>query len=313
MKVIFLAQTNNEMADESDRKYAPGPDPGPMYQYGTLLDMAVRFVRNDFLPQLADGNETGIVTVEGKGSTLWNLTTDNENPTGAFQVMLRDFMRVGAASGSGSNYVSGFDTALKEFKVDDELDKVQGDKSERIRFIVAFLNGSFLCDENKQCDQKELMKTMASLVEEKVHLLIIGLGVLDPVNVPVYDPTTNQRKGSFESQARYQPEILQEMQKAVPGSDLIWAPPGTKHIQYSFPKKSSGLYAKPTQSNLAPWLLMLAMLLLVNITIGGGGRANWRRLVSGRRRSSSSRAQLHSSRLPGLARFNIDSERDRHA
>ena len=270
--VEFVIQVNNAMGDESDRKYHPEGDPGVMYQWGTRLDMVKRFIVQDMLPQLK-GNKTGLTTVEGKGFNLWDLDQDNEDPTGGFRVMLDSFAKIGSAPDAGANYASGFQTALDEFDLIKSQDKKEGDTGSKEYFIVLFADGNF------RGDKDQLSKVLAELAKRKIHLLIVGMGEAQNVSVPKYDPTTHQRSGVYEGETSFKPDMLQSMQKAVPGAEFIYAPPGTEHIKYSFPSKSAGLYAVPHDSNLYGWFVLVGLLAIVKVTVFGGRWPKWRFIV----------------------------------
>jgi len=290
--VEFVVQVNNAMGDESDRKYHPEGDPGAMYQWGTRLDQVKRYIDNDFLPQLK-GNKTGITTVEGAGYNMWDLTDDNESPISAFRVMLDSFTKVGSAPGKGANYASGFQSALDEFDLIRDMDKKAGDTVEKEYFIVLFADGNY------SGDKEVLNKELAELAKRHVHLLIVGMGEPNIVDVPKYDVTTHQRAGVYEGQTQYNPAVLQEMQKAVPGADFIYAPPGTEHINYNFPAKSGGLYAVPHDANLYPWFVIAALLLISNLALSGGRLPRWRHIVLALQQLRSLRRIFNPGRFSG--------------
>jgi hypothetical protein len=178
--------------------------------------------------------------------------------------MLDSFAKVGSAPDAGANYASGFETAIKEFDLIRALDKKAGDTTAKEYFIVLFADGNF------RGDKGQLTKMEEEMTKRQIHLLVVGMGEQEIVDVPKYDVTTHQRNGTFEGQTQLQPAQLQEMQKAVPGADLLWAPPGTEHLHYNFPSKAGGLYAVPHDSNLYPWFLIIGLLALLNVTITGG-------------------------------------------
>jgi hypothetical protein len=226
--------------------------PTAMYQWGTRIDMAKQIIKNDLLPQLKD-NEVGLVTVEGSGYNMWDLTRDHK----ALSYMLDNFVQVGAAPGGGADYVSGIQTALDGFKLSGETGKE--------RFIVLISDGGFTGD------PAAMDKLLQELKKQNVHLLIIGFGGNTPITVPKYDSSTKQRNGAYEGTTAYEPEFLRKMVAAVPGATLLTVPPGTEHISsYNFPEHAGGLYAKPKKSNLYFWFLCFDMLLLLSITFGGG-------------------------------------------
>ncbi len=100
------------------------------------------------------------------------------------------------------------------------------------------------------------------------------------ITVPKYDDTTKRRSGQyFDGTTKLEPKILETMRDAVPGAQLILAPPGKDRIDYSFPQAAGDLHAHAAQSNLRPWLLMSDVLLLIIITIGGGGMPRWKLVI----------------------------------
>ncbi|MBX9685666.1 MAG: VWA domain-containing protein, partial [Candidatus Obscuribacterales bacterium] len=195
----------------------------------------------------------GLITVMGLGYNMWDPTRDHE---GALKYLLDNFVKVGAAPGGGADLASGLKAALDGFKLAGGTDKE--------RFIVLFTDGGFTGD------NAALDKVLAELKQERVHLLIVGLGGAAAVTVPKYDPTSRQRNGAYEGTTQYEPAILQHMLSLSEGATLIAAPPGSEKVSYNFPQKAGGLYATPKQSNLYVYCLALAMLILLNITFGGG-------------------------------------------
>ena len=271
VQVQFVYDVSPSMGAEEYRAFLPSRDgravPGSAFQWGTRIDAAIYYT-DDLLPQIAN-NEAGLITVEGAGYDMWDLTKDLST-SGAFNHMRTRFLKVGAAPGAGADYTSGLQATLDEFELISGLEKKLGDKTDKIRFIVFFTDGGFTGD------QAALDKVLDKISEQKVRLLIVGLGGSSPVTVPKYDSQTHRRNGEFyKGTTQLDTKILTHMRDRVKGSQLILAPPGTSHIHYSFPQKAGGLYARPTQSNLRPALLLMAVLLLVSITIGGGGLPRW--------------------------------------
>jgi von Willebrand factor type A domain len=275
VQVEFVYDVSPSMVAEDYRGFLPAPDGGIIpdkgFQWGTRLD-AAKFYTNQLLPQLK-GNEVGLTTLMGEGFNMWDLTTDL-SPKGAFNVMLQKFVQQGAAPGGGSDYTKGLNVALAEFDLMTEVHKRLGVSDDRVRFIVLFTDGGFTGD------QAELTKALAEVNKRGVRLLIVAVGGKAAVTVPKYDATSKRRNGEFyDGTTQVDLSVLTGMRDAVPGSDLIPVPPGTEHLDYSFPQKAGGLHATPTQSNLRPWLLFIDLLLLFTITTGGGGLPRWRLLV----------------------------------
>lgn len=266
VQVMFLIDVSPSGGAEDYRPYIEAPPgksvPTQMYQWGTRIDMAKQLIRRDFLPQLKD-NEVGLITVQGSGYNMWDLTRDHN---GAFSYMLENFVQVGAAPGGGADFASGIQAALDEFKLIGGKDKE--------RFIVLFSDGGFTGD------KAELDKVLQELNKQNVRLLVVGLGGHTPVAVPKYDSSSKQRNGAYEGTTKYEPALLEHMAKSVKGGTLLAAPPGTEHVKYDFPAKAGGLYAVPKKSNLYFWFLIFDLLLLANITFGAGGLPKWKLVLA---------------------------------
>ncbi len=275
VEVEFVYDVSPSMAAEDYRAFLPAPDGGSIpdkaFQWGTRLD-AAKYLTTQLLIQLKD-NQAGLTTLMGSGFNMWDITTDL-SAKGAFNVMRQKFVQVFAAPGGGSDYTAGLKAALDEFDLMTEVHKRLGQPTDKVRFIVLFTDGGFTGD------QEELKKMLAEVKKRQVQLLIVALGGSNPITVPKYDATTKRRNGEFfEGTTRLDTAVLKMMKDSVPGAELIVAPPGTNNIEYSFPQKAGDLHARPAQSNLRPWLLMSSVLLLIVITIGGGGMPRWKMVI----------------------------------
>jgi hypothetical protein len=208
--------------------------------------------------------------MEGSGYNMWDLTRDLSK-SGAFNHVLEKFVQIGAAPGGGSDYTSGIQAALDEFDLITGVENNLGDTAEKVRFIVLFSDGGFTGNE------ADLNKVLDEVAKRKVRLLMVAVGGDTPITVPKYDGTTGRRNGQYYAgTTKLESAIFEKMKKRVPGSEVIFAPPGTETINYSFPQQAGGLYARATQSNLRPWLLLVDVLLLLLITAGGGAMPRWR-------------------------------------
>jgi hypothetical protein len=239
-------------------------DPGSIFQWGTRLETNKAFFKKFLWPQLQE-NKAGSITVEGSGYNMWDITSDL-SPGGALLHMDR-FIQVGAAGGAGCDYTSGIQTALNEFELIAELEKKAGDTAEKVRFIALWTDGGFTGNE------EELNKVLDVLIKEKIRLLIVDTAGNAPVTVPKYDVRTHKRNHeSYDGMTKSQPQLLQRMANRMHSlGTLILAPPGTKEIKYNIPQQAGGRYARPTHSNLKPYLLAIAVVLFFSLTTGGGG------------------------------------------
>jgi len=284
----------SEAAEDTRAFYAAlsgEKDPGPDYQYGTRLDTNVALFKRDLLPQLR-GNKAGIITVEGAGYDMWDITSDLSKD-GALQSMLK-YVKPLAAPGAGSDYTSGINAALYEFDLIAGLEKKAGDTADKVRFIALWTDGGFTGDE------KQLNVALDKLVERKIRLLVVDTAGSQPMTVPKYDVRTHRRsKESYEGLTASEPKILERMVTRMKGlgtlilaqqptmpidadmermkndGTLVFTPFNAMEIKYSIPQKAGGQYSHPSHSNLTPYLVLFAVALLLSITTGGGG---WPRL-----------------------------------
>lgn len=274
-EVEFVYDVSPSMGAEDYRPFLPAPEgqsmPDKSFQYGTRLD-AAKYYTTQLLVQLKD-NAAGLTTLMGEGFNMWDITTDL-SPKGAFNVMRQKFVQIKAAPGGGSDYTAGLKAALAQFDLMSEVHRRLGQPTDKERFIVLFTDGGFTGD------PAELKKMLGELGKRRIHLLIVALGGNTPVTVPLYDETTKRRTGKYyEGTTKLEPQVLVQMQAAVPGAQLIYAPPGTVSIDYSFPQHAGDLHALPAHSNLRAWLLLGDILLLIFITTGGGGLPRWKLLL----------------------------------
>jgi len=298
VQLISIHDVSPSQAAEDTRPFfaemSGEDDKGVDFAWGTRLDVAKWYLRNDLMPQLAF-NQAGIITLEGAGHVMWPITNDL-SPSSAFYYMLKNYVQVGAAPGGGCNYSSGFQSALDEFSRLRKHEEAAGDKSQKIRFIVLFTDGGFTGN------LAELDDALDRLKEEHIHLLTVVTGGTTPVPVPKYDPSNHRRNGRYypgmtkvdevksteiiragypvQGELKPKENIFVHIKDRAKDSDLIFAPPGTAHIHYSFPQKAGGLYAQSLQSNLKHVLLLLDVLLFLLITTGGGGLPRWTLFVA---------------------------------
>jgi hypothetical protein len=283
--------SNSQGAQDTRPYYAAlsgEKDPGAIYEWGTRIDTNKALFKRDLLPQLKD-NKAGLITVEGEGYNMWDITSDLR-PGGAFLYMLNKFVQVGSAPGGGCNYTSGIQAALDEFDLMQAIEKQQGDTGDKVRFIALWTDGGFSGDE------QALNKVLDELVKRQIRLLIVDTAGSVAVSVSKYDLHTHKRSGeSFEGTTRSDPVLLEKMVTRMKGlgtiiiaqqpglvptaeervlqeqGRLLFTPYNKMELKYNIPAKAGGLYARPAHSNLKPILLGIALLLFFSITTGGGG------------------------------------------
>ncbi|MDR3616622.1 MAG: hypothetical protein P4L53_23885 [Candidatus Obscuribacterales bacterium] len=275
-------------------------DPGPSFQWGTNLDAAKALFKNDLLPQLAE-NEVGLIAAGGVGYNTWDITRELSED-GALMHMLNEHLKVGAAPFGGSDYANALQMSLDEFALVSKKEREEGDRSEKSRFIVFFGDGG------NTSKEEDLDKVLAEINRQHIHLLLVQIGGPTPVSVPKYDPKTHHANDLFfmkvdspnevamtmstpvtltdgqpakpgypidRSQVASGQKVFLHMLQKVDNADLIYAPPGTMHIHYSFPEKLGGLVAVSNESNVRPWLLLVAFGVFIITALGGGGLPRW--------------------------------------
>jgi len=270
VQVVFMYDGSPSMGAEEFKpvmKAPPGLDSSS--QWGTRLDMAKQLTR-ELLPQLGN-NEAGLITVMGAGFNMWDITRDLSS-RGAFNHMLDKFVKLGAAPGAGCDYANGLLSALKEFEVISEYQKKHGDTVEKVKFIVLFTDGGYTGD------PQALDEALDKVKQAGIRLLVVGIGGTTPVTVPKYNDQGRRSGEFYAGDTKLETKWLFRMKDRA-GADVVLVNPGTTSIEYSFPQKAGGLYARPSQSNVTPWLLLIALALFVSITTGGGGLPRWRMLV----------------------------------
>jgi hypothetical protein len=301
-QVMFDYDGSNSSAAQPGRQYFAAmsgeKDPGQQFQWGTNLDIE-KFYTKELLPQLAK-NEAGLETIVGAGFNTWDLTRDLSED-GALYYMLDNWVVVGGATGGGCDYASGLQADLDEFNKITELDKQAGDTAEKERFIVLFTDGGFTGDEKALDAVLDEINHENEINQAKLHLLLVEVGGAKPTSVKKYDEETNiVTKESFAGTTFAEPvtavpgqgevypgypvkgrmktgeKTLLHILARVKYADLIYAPPGTMNIHYSFPQKLGGIYAQAGESNLRPVFYVIAILIYIAISTGGGGKPQLR-------------------------------------
>jgi hypothetical protein len=288
--------SNSQAAQDTRPYYAAvsgEKDPGKVYQWGTRMDMNKALFKRDLLPQLKD-NKAGVITVEGTGYNMWDVTSDI-GPGGALLHMLDQFVQPGSAPGGGCDYTSGIKAALDDFDLISSIEKKQGDTGDKVRFIALYTDGGFSGDE------QALMKMLDELVKRQVRLLIVDDAGSVPYTVGKYDVHTHKANGeSFDGTTASTPGLLLKMVNRMQGlgtiiiaqqpgvygmsgpekatadvleaqGHLLYTPYSNMQLKYNIPQKAGGLYSRPAHSNLKPILLTIVMLLFFSVTTGGGG------------------------------------------
>jgi hypothetical protein len=319
---------SNSQAAQDPRPYYAAisgeKDPGKAYQWGTRIDMNKALFKRDLLPQLKD-NKAGLITVEGTGYNMWDVTSDI-GPDGAFQHMLNKFVQPGSAPGGGCDYTSGIQAAINEFDLISSIEKKQGDTGDKVRFIALYTDGGFSGDE------QALMKVLDAMVKRQIRLLIVDDAGVVPFTVGKYDVHTHRATGeSFDGTTASSPGILLKMVTRMQGlgtiiiaqqpgvygmsgseketadvlerqGHLLYTPYSNMQLKYNIPQKAGGLYSRPAHSNLKPILLGIVILLFISVTTGGGGLPRLRYILPRLRVASISTAFKSIKSRSGIGR-----------
>lgn len=136
--------------------------------HGSRLDEAKYVVASQIMPAI-ENNRLGFVTYKGDGFAQADLTDDFS----ALRFVLDNWVTIGNAPGGGSDYARGMQEAIDAFHRD-------GSKN-TAKVIVLFSDGGFTGDEQM------LAKVEQELKDEHIHLVVLGLGLAEPVPIPQYD------------------------------------------------------------------------------------------------------------------------------
>ncbi len=269
LEVVAVMDVSKSMHAEDYRAVMPGPGGSDgttvLGPHGSRLDMAKFVIEQRIMPAIA-GNQLGVVTYSGGGFQQAPLTQDFT----AVSWVLDNWVTVTqpAAPGGGSYMADGLTVALETFKAADP--KSAGKQ----RVIVLFTDGGF------EGNRADLQKVLAQIADEKIRVIIVGLGGTTPITIPEY---TQAADGSyqFSSWARldgkiattaYDPSVLQSIQTAT-GAELIHLQsPSDLNVSWA-----SALAGGKTEAHEAPvfqYPLAVAMLLIVALSLRGLLRRN---------------------------------------
>lgn len=199
--VCSAIDVSNSMASEEFRPLMPkkngiAPElvPGP---YGTRLDWVKAVLENEVLPSIVN-NKFCMATYMGEGFDQIPLIDD-------FDVVgwiNRNWVTVGNAPGGGSNLASGLLKAVQMLSVKDDS---------RERVLLLFSDGGFDVDKEgaqlkqvsailaemakkqgrvfnaEEADKGKILDEIARHIkEQKIRLIIVGIGSITPRAVPIY-------------------------------------------------------------------------------------------------------------------------------
>jgi len=208
VQACFVVDVSRSMGAEDYRNHMPadaGVKPDLDSPWGSRLQMSKYQIAKilDAIP----GNQACLVTYTEQGFGQAVLGNDFS----ALRFVLEHWVDIGTAPGDGSNYAHGIDMALDIFKDDDATgDKpdaagntrsagLKSDASSKSvnpngkqRVIILLTDGGFTGS------PEEIDNTVARLKDEKVKLVIVGIGTPGENAIPLYKDGV--RAGQMEMQ-----------------------------------------------------------------------------------------------------------------
>lgn len=167
---VIVLDVSKSMAAEDYRDFMPadaGQKPDLNQPWGSRLDMAKYQMLK--IMKATEGNQIGIVNYAEKGFPQADLTSDYT----ALEFVIKHWVTVGNAPGTGSAYDKGLKEALETFKRDEDPSKK--------KVIVLISDGGF-----DGGSDEELAKVLAEMKEQNIKLIIIGIGLPGANAIPVY-------------------------------------------------------------------------------------------------------------------------------
>lgn len=145
------------------------PPPAGSGPFGNRIDMVRHVVINQLMPAM-NGSELGVVTYSGEGWVQAEIMSD----FAAMRWVLDNWVKAGSAPGSGSDYAEGIKTAAALFRESKKSDDFE-------RVIVLFSDGGYTGSANGLAEALKLLN------DQRVRLIVVGLGDVSPVPLPEYN------------------------------------------------------------------------------------------------------------------------------
>lgn len=185
VKVAAVWDVSKSTSAEDYRNSLRGPNgevgeltAGP---FGSRLQTAVFVFREHLLPSLG-GAPVCFVTYRGEG---WRLTPTFTSDYSALSFIERHYLREGMAPGEGSDISRGLTTAL------DQLDRFRQPGTREV--ILLFSDGGFTGEVSEDPTTKQkltrnerLEKATKRIKDNKIGLVVIGVGLKKPLPIPQY-------------------------------------------------------------------------------------------------------------------------------
>lgn len=176
VQAVVVLDVSKSMLAEDYRQSMPtanGEKTEIVGPWGSRLDMAKYQIEQ--IMNACEGNQVGIVNYMGDGFNQAPLTTDYSS----LRWVLQNWVKIGNATGGGSNYASGLMEAIKTFQRDDNPDKK--------KVIVLFSDGGFTGQ------PAELEQAVEMINKLNIKLVVVGIGTPGANAIPIYQ--NNQLKG----------------------------------------------------------------------------------------------------------------------
>lgn len=170
VQAVVVLDVSKSMAAEDYREFMPadaGLKPDLNEPWGSRLDMA-KYQMLQIMKKLS-GSQLGIVNYAEKGFPQADLTGDFL----ALDFVIKNWVALGNAPGTGSHYDKGLAEALATFKRDEDASKK--------KVIILISDGGF------DGDAGELAKVVEEINKQKIKVVIIGVGMPGQNAIPVYE------------------------------------------------------------------------------------------------------------------------------
>lgn len=260
MQVVVVMDVSKSSAAEDYRGQMPGSPAGSTVAdgpSGSRLDMSK--YQTERIMQTIAGNELGIVTYSGEGFSQADLSSDFT----ALRFILKNFVKVGSAPGSGSDYARGLKTAVETLKRDNAPGKQ--------RVIVLFSDGGI---PKSDTFVQELNDVLAEMQKENIKLIIVGVGGYTPTELPQYNG--NAFKSYFQADGKVVTTTIDEAPLKVianaSGAEYYHVEPGQTDLNIRWVYSLGGTRTEPQVAQIYPYFLGAALLLLFALSLSGFSR-----------------------------------------
>lgn len=294
--VCSAIDVSNSMASEEFRPMMPkrngvAPElvPGP---YGSRLDWVKGVLENEVLPSIVN-NKFCMATYMGEGFDQIPLIDDFD----VVNWINKNWIKIGNAPGGGSNLASGLLKAVQMLSVND---------NSRERVLLLFSDGGFDVDKEgeqlkqvsvvladmakkqgrvfnpEEADKGKILDEIARHIkEQKIRLIIVGIGSITPRAVPIYGGTDGMQViGQFKDEESGEialtyrdDKALIDLQRRTGAEFKVLDPDMGAKLGVSWASLIGGTslttQAAPTPEPVYEYPLLLAMLIMFALLARG--------------------------------------------